>query len=152
MAMSEDQQADDRRATDDPRLPIELKVEYKKLNTFFADYTKNICKGGTFIRTTKPLDLGTIFVFRLGVPQLDSAIELRGEVVALAIETELARAAGRAVALGAAVVVVAAAVGAAALEGRAESAVQQRGAEGDDGEASEATERDCCGRGHGGSS
>ena len=37
------------------RVPIELKVEYKKLNTFFADYTKNICKGGTFIRT--PLEL-----------------------------------------------------------------------------------------------
>ena len=31
------------------RRPIELKVEYKRLNTFFADYTKNISRGGTFI-------------------------------------------------------------------------------------------------------
>ncbi len=53
---------------DDPRVPIELRVEYKKLNTFFADYTKNICKGGTFIRTKKPLDVGTIFLFQLSVP------------------------------------------------------------------------------------
>ena len=62
---------DDRR--DEPRVPIELKVEYKKLNTFFADYTKNICKGGTFIRTKKPLDIGTVFVFQLGVPKLQGA-------------------------------------------------------------------------------
>jgi type IV pilus assembly protein PilZ len=63
-----------------PRMPIELKVEYKKLNTFFADYTKNICKGGTFIRTKKPLDVGTVFVFRLSVPKLKDAIAIRGEV------------------------------------------------------------------------
>jgi type IV pilus assembly protein PilZ len=71
-------QDDDRR--DGPRVPIELKVEYKKLNTFFADYTKNISKGGTFIRTKKPLDVGTVFVFRLGVPKLKEAIAIRGEV------------------------------------------------------------------------
>ena len=65
---------------DAPRVPIELKVEYKKLNTFFADYTKNICKGGTFIRTKKPLDIGTIFVFKLAVPKLKDPISLRGEV------------------------------------------------------------------------
>ena len=32
---------------------ITLRVDYKRLNTFFADYTKNISKGGTFIRTTQ---------------------------------------------------------------------------------------------------
>lgn len=65
---------------DDNRAPIELKVEYKRLNTFFADYTKNICKGGTFIRTKKPLEIGTVFVFRLAVPRLREPIALRGEV------------------------------------------------------------------------
>jgi type IV pilus assembly protein PilZ len=69
---------DDRRH--DPRVPIELKVEYKKLNTFFADYTKNICKGGTFIRTKKPLDVGTVFIFQLAVPRLKEPIAIRGEV------------------------------------------------------------------------
>src|SRR5262245_23245930 len=69
---------DDRRES--PRLPIELKVEYKKLNTFFADYTKNICKGGTFIRTKKPLDIGTIFLFQLSVPKMKEPIAIRGEV------------------------------------------------------------------------
>ncbi|HZA14800.1 MAG TPA: TIGR02266 family protein [Myxococcaceae bacterium] len=64
-----------------PRAPIELKVDYKKLNSFFADYTKNISKGGTFIKTKKPLPIGTRFVFKLTVPRRDAAFELLGEVV-----------------------------------------------------------------------
>ena len=37
------------------RAPIELKVEYKRLNSFFADYTRNISRDGMFIKTLKPL-------------------------------------------------------------------------------------------------
>jgi type IV pilus assembly protein PilZ len=62
------------------RAPIELKVEYKRLNTFFYDYTKNISKGGTFIKTDRPLDIGTMFLFKLRVPSTEVPIELRGEV------------------------------------------------------------------------
>ena len=62
------------------RAPIELKVEYKRLNTFFYDYTKNISKGGTFIKTEKPLDIGTIFLFKLQVPSREEPLALRGEV------------------------------------------------------------------------
>lgn len=63
------------------RAPIELKVDYKKLNSFFADYTKNISKGGTFIKTKKPLPIGTRFLFKLTVPRRDDPFELLGEVV-----------------------------------------------------------------------
>lgn len=62
------------------RTAIELKVEYKRLNTFFADYTKNISKGGTFIKTKKPLEVGTEFVFKLQVPSLEAPLQLRGQV------------------------------------------------------------------------
>jgi type IV pilus assembly protein PilZ len=69
---------------DDERAAITLRVDYKRQNTFFVDYTKNISKGGTFIRTTKPLDVGTQFVFVLSVPEAggDEALclELTGEV------------------------------------------------------------------------
>ena len=64
-----------------PRTPIELKVEYKRVNTFLADYTKNISRGGTFIATDRPLPVGTEFVFALGVPALPEALRLRGKVV-----------------------------------------------------------------------
>jgi len=62
------------------RAPIELKVEYKKLNTFIADYTKNISKGGTFIKTDRPLKIGTEFVFKLYVPARPDPFTLRGSV------------------------------------------------------------------------
>lgn len=63
-----------------PRAPIELQVEYKKLNTFFSDYTKNISKGGTFIKTDRPLKVGTEFVFRLVIPKLQEPFQLKGRV------------------------------------------------------------------------
>ena len=56
------------------RTPIELKVEYKKMNTFFADYTKNISKGGTFIKTDRPLPVGTEFLFKGRCPRADAVI------------------------------------------------------------------------------
>jgi type IV pilus assembly protein PilZ len=66
---------------DHARVPIELKVDYKKLNSFFADYTRNISKGGTFIKTRKTLPIGTRFLFRLTVPGRGPPFELNGEVV-----------------------------------------------------------------------
>jgi type IV pilus assembly protein PilZ len=74
----------------DGRAAISLRVDYKRLNTFFADYTKNISKGGTFIRTTKPLDVGTEFVFVLSVPSHNKQLELKGEVMWVVTEDKAA--------------------------------------------------------------
>jgi type IV pilus assembly protein PilZ len=70
--------AEEKRRAD--RAAITLKVDYRRLNSFFADYTKNISKGGTFIRTSKPLAVGTEFVFVLSLPTLNEQIQLNGEV------------------------------------------------------------------------
>jgi type IV pilus assembly protein PilZ len=74
-----------------PRAPIELQVEYKKLNTFFSDYTKNISKGGTFIKTDRPLKVGTEFVFRLVIPKLEEPFQLKGRVAWVNTEGESQR-------------------------------------------------------------
>jgi type IV pilus assembly protein PilZ len=79
-------QSDDRRLED--RAAITLRVDYKRLNTFFADYTKNISKGGTFIRTSKPLDVGTEFVFVLSFPGRDEQLKLHGKVVWITSEAD----------------------------------------------------------------
>jgi type IV pilus assembly protein PilZ len=71
--------AEDRRES--PRHAITLRVDYKRMNTFFADYAKNISKGGTFIRTSKPLDVGTEFVFVLSIPEQTEHLQLHGEVM-----------------------------------------------------------------------
>ena len=70
------------------RAPIELKVEYKRLNTFLADYTRNISRGGTFVATAKPLGVGTQFVFALSVPGLGDPLKLTGKVVWTTSEDE----------------------------------------------------------------
>ena len=62
------------------RKAIELKVEYKRINAFFADYTRNISHGGTFISTTKPLPIGTEFVFKLQIPNLEEPLSIQGQV------------------------------------------------------------------------
>ncbi len=64
----------------DQRVAIELSVEYKRMNAFFADYTKNISRGGTFIKTDRPLGIGTDFVFKLQVPGLEEPLALKGRV------------------------------------------------------------------------
>lgn len=62
------------------RAAIVLNVEYKRVNTFFADYTRNISKGGTFIRTDRPLQIGTEFVFALTIRNVPDPLKLRGRV------------------------------------------------------------------------
>jgi type IV pilus assembly protein PilZ len=78
--------------TTPPDGPIELKVQYQRLNTFFADYTKNISRGGTFIATERPLPIGTEFVFVLDVPQLGDALRLDGKVMWVTGEAEASKA------------------------------------------------------------
>jgi type IV pilus assembly protein PilZ len=70
------------------RAAITLKVDYKRLNSFFADYTRNISKGGTFIRTLKPLTVGTEFLFVLSLPTLNEQVQLTGEVKWVVLEEE----------------------------------------------------------------
>jgi type IV pilus assembly protein PilZ len=63
------------------RAPIQLEVGYKRLNSFFAEYTRNISKGGTFIKTKKALPVGTRLLFRLVVPTCPEPFQITGEVV-----------------------------------------------------------------------
>ncbi len=53
---------------EDARAPVVLRVEYTRLNSFIADYTKNISRGGTFIHTVKPLPVGSEFIFVFIMP------------------------------------------------------------------------------------
>ncbi len=80
--------SDDRRSSE--RHAITLRVDYKRMNTFFADYAKNISKGGTFIRTSKPLDVGTEFVFVLSIPEQREQLQLRGEVMWTVVDADTA--------------------------------------------------------------
>jgi type IV pilus assembly protein PilZ len=60
--------------------PVRLRIDYERMNAFFADYTKNISKGGTFIKTTRPLPVGSRCQFALSLPALPEPLLLDGEV------------------------------------------------------------------------
>jgi type IV pilus assembly protein PilZ len=63
------------------RTPIELCVRYQRMNSFFADYVKNISRGGAFVPTDEPLPQGTELDFLLGVPALEEPLALRARVI-----------------------------------------------------------------------
>lgn len=62
------------------RAPIQLLIEYDRLNALLSDYTHNISRGGMFIRTDQPCDVGTVLWFTIRAPVLPEPIELRGVV------------------------------------------------------------------------
>lgn len=63
-----------------PRAPIEIKVEYRRLNAFIADYTRDLSRGGLFIATERPLERGERALFTLTVPKLASPLSFDGVV------------------------------------------------------------------------
>jgi len=62
------------------RATLKLRIGYEQMNTFFADYTKNISRGGTFIKTPRPLEVGSRCQFSLSLPALAEPVVLDGEV------------------------------------------------------------------------
>lgn len=70
----------DRERRESGRAALELPVEYDRLNALLSDYTHNISRGGTFIRTDRPLDVGTALSFRIRAPNLGEPVVLRGVV------------------------------------------------------------------------
>jgi len=63
-----------------PRVPIEVRVEYKRINAFISDFTRDISSGGLFIRTSEPLAVGTEAMFTLAIPRMERPVTLKGRV------------------------------------------------------------------------
>jgi type IV pilus assembly protein PilZ len=57
---------------------VEVRVDYKTLNGFFADYARNFSRAWTFIRTDKPFEVGTELEYLLSAPGL--SLVIRGNV------------------------------------------------------------------------
>ena len=61
--------------------PARLKIRYKRPQTFQREFRENLERGGTYIKTPKPLERGRRCAFELTVPGLDEPLRLRGIVV-----------------------------------------------------------------------
>lgn len=61
--------------------PLRLRIKYATVDQFLVDYTENIRKGGSFVRTGKPLAPGTPLHLELEVAGVPVFIKFRGRVV-----------------------------------------------------------------------
>ena len=61
--------------------PARLKIRYKRPQTFQREFRENLERGGTYIKTPKPLERGRRCAFELTVPGFDAPLQLRGVVV-----------------------------------------------------------------------
>lgn len=63
--------------------PIQLRVEYKRLNALLADCLKHLSQPETFIATARPLPVGTEFHFVLENLATGISLTLRGRVTSI---------------------------------------------------------------------
>ncbi len=59
---------------------MDIKVDYRTAGSFITDYTENISKGGVFIKTSLPLEIGERVRLRLQLPDGDAPFALDGIV------------------------------------------------------------------------
>jgi uncharacterized protein (TIGR02266 family) len=64
-----------------PRAPVSIRIDYATVDQFFWDFASNINAGGVFVESNNPLDVGEIVQIKFYLPNLDSPIETKGEVV-----------------------------------------------------------------------
>ena len=69
-----------------PRKRVTLEIHYVHLDDFFYDYAINLSRGGMFIRTTKPLPVGSQVKLRFEVPGSGKEIQTPGRVVRIVSE------------------------------------------------------------------
>jgi molecular chaperone DnaK len=60
--------------------PARLKMNYRSVDAFVMEYRRNLERGGTFIRTPKPLPIGRECIFELRIPTIDEPLIFSGIV------------------------------------------------------------------------
>jgi uncharacterized protein (TIGR02266 family) len=63
------------------RMELNVKVEYRTLDSVLWNFSTNINEGGIFIRSNRPQPAGTIVHLRFFLPDVLKAIQVEGEVV-----------------------------------------------------------------------
>jgi type IV pilus assembly protein PilZ len=70
---------DDRRQH--PRVPVALKVAYRSTGDLQKDLVTDLSPGGLFVRTSKPLPIGTEVDLEVTIEDSDTPMHVRGRVV-----------------------------------------------------------------------
>jgi len=70
------------------RYPDVLEVAFDDMEEFVKQYTENISRGGLYLRSDSPLEVGHVFKARLVVPDVLKTVTFQGEVVHVARQEE----------------------------------------------------------------
>ena len=63
------------------RIKAKLKVRFRDVTAFISEYTHNISKGGIFVRTHKPCEIGSLVQVILIMPETEKEIPALGSVM-----------------------------------------------------------------------
>lgn len=63
------------------RAPVKIVLSYRTIDQFFSDIATNISLGGIFIKTPRPLPVGTTLRISFAIPQFESYVEANGVVI-----------------------------------------------------------------------
>ncbi len=63
-----------------PRAEYVFRVDYSTPSALFNEFAENISEGGLFIKTEKPLEVGTEITIEFLLPLLEEPIRVRGRV------------------------------------------------------------------------
>jgi uncharacterized protein (TIGR02266 family) len=64
-----------------PRKEVWIEIHYQQLDDFFYDFAINLSRGGMFIKTGRPLAVGTEIKLRFTIPEHKQVIETKGNIV-----------------------------------------------------------------------
>ena len=64
-----------------PRVPVSLQVSYLSAGDLQKDLAVNLSPGGLFVRTSKPLDIGTEVDLEVLLANEDTPMHVRGKVM-----------------------------------------------------------------------
>jgi uncharacterized protein (TIGR02266 family) len=70
------------------RMPVSLKVAYRTRDALQKDLVTDLSPGGLFVRTSKPLPIGTEVELEVSIAEEEPPIRVRGRVVWLRGEKE----------------------------------------------------------------
>jgi type IV pilus assembly protein PilZ len=65
----------------EPRTPINIRIDYQTVDTFFSEFASNINQGGLYIKSSAPLPPGTRLNIQFLLPSRSKPIQVEGEVV-----------------------------------------------------------------------
>ena len=63
------------------RIPVSLKVAYRSRDALQKDLVTDLSPGGLFVRTSKPLAIGTDVELEVSIDDQDPPIHIRGKVI-----------------------------------------------------------------------